>query len=461
MFITEKSENYINQNQVNSTLAILKKYADPYIDSISKEIDFGEYEKLIEFLNDFETSQYGDYDRNRIIHKEGYKHDEKQSFYLKNSADILLKKIENDIKNKADSGMQYTANDVETIKNVVNDIEIKENFNKYIKDKVTSLIFKYFENKTNKMLEELESVKDNKEEFEKLYEEHKKLFLVMANVCLSYRECAYEKKGQFVRQWFEDDYGFLVKNDNGFGVTTCGDVRKAAIDNYFNTNTDNSLVKILKKPNNYFLSGVAVERGNYEFNQLCKRLNNAFTLEKLKFDLQDENKINTKDLFQLYNKNISRKDGKFNISEKNIAKFLKKYVGYYGFKRSYRCDRVSDFKDKLSEAIENRRGNIVNDIKGNINNYQNDQLENLKEKLQKLMKKTTLLNTKVKILTELYLHGKEGVSKQDEKNIKKDIRELIKNKKTKNFSSLLSDMQKELNKKENSRENVVVSTLNI
>ena len=448
-FITKKSENYINKEQVDSTLAILKKYTEPYINSISKEIDFGEDEKLIEFLNDFETSQYEDDDRSHIIHKEGYKHDEKQSFHLKNSADIILKKIENNIEDQ----------DKKKIKDVVNDIEIKENFNKYIKDKVTSLIFKYFENKTNKMLGELESVKDDKEEFEKLYEEHKKLFLVMANVCLSYRECAYEKKGQFVRQWFEDDYGFLMKKDNGFGLTTCGDVRKSVIDNYFNT--DNSLVKILKKPNNYFLSGVAVEGGNYEFNQLCRRLNNAFTLEKLKFDLQDENKINTKDLFQLYNKNINRKGGEFNISERNIAKFLKKYVGYYGFKRSYKCDCVADFKGKLSEAIEKRKGNIVNDIKDNINNYQNDQLEKLKEKLQKLMKKTTLLNTKVKILAELYLHGKEGVSKQDEKNIKKDIRELIKNKKTKNFSNLLFTIQEELNKKENSRENVVVSTLNI
>ena len=454
MFITKKSENYIEQDQVNSTLAILKKYADLYIESISTEIKSGEDEKLIEFLNDFETSRYEDDDRSRIIHKEGYKHDEKQSFHLKNSADIILKKIESNIEDQD-----------KNIKDVVNDIEIKENFNKYIKDKVAFLIFKYFENKTNKMLEELGNVKDNKEKFEKLYEEHKKLFLVMANVCSSYRECAYEEKGQFVRQWFEDDYGFLMKKDNGFGLTTCGDVRKSAIDNYFNTDNslvkNNSLVKILKKPHNYFLSGVAVERGNREFNQLCRRLNNAFTLEKLEFDLQDENKINTKDLFQLYNKNIDRKGGEFNISERNIAKFLKKYVGHYGFKRSYRCDCVTDFKDKLSEAIENRKDNIINDIKGNINNYQNDQLEKLKEKLQKLMKKTTLLNTKVKILTELYLNGKEGVSKQDEKNIKKDIRELIKNKKTKNFSNLLSTMQEELDKKENSRENVVVSTLNI
>ena len=444
MFITEKSENYINKEQVDSTLAILKKYADPYIDSISKEIDLGEDEKLIEFLNDFETSQYEDYDRSRVICKEGYKHDEKQSFQLKNSADIILKKIENNIED-------YNEN----IKNVVNDVEIKEKFNKYIKDEVASLIFKYFKNKTDKILEELKSIKDNKEEFEKLYEEHKKLFLIIANVCLSYRECVYEEKGQFVRQWLEDDYGFLMKNDNGFCVITCKNVRKSVIDNYFNTN--NSLVKILKKPRNYFLSGVAVEGGNYEFKALCNRLNNAFTLKKLEFDLQDENKINTRDLLQLYNKNMNRKNGKFNISEKNIAKFLKKYVGHYGFKRSYRCDCAADFKNKLSKAIKNKRNSVIRSVGDNINNYQSNQLGELKEKLRKLMKKTTLLHTKVKILTELYLHGKEDLSKQDVKNIKKNIRELIKNKKTMNFSNLLCVIQNEINKKETARESVIVS----
>lgn len=430
MFITKKSANSVNEEQIENALAILRGYTDSHIvGNISREMDLGEDGKLIEFLNDLETSQYNNSNRTRI-----------------NSADIVLKKIKNDVENEINGGMQYTANDVETIRNVVNNGSVKREFNKYIKNEITFLIFKYFENKTNKMLGELKNIEDNKEEFEILYEEHKRLFLVMANVCLSYGECVYEEKGQFVRRWLGDSNDFVVINDNGFRITTCGNVRKTAIDNYFNA--DNSLVKILKKPRNYFLSGVAVCGGNYKFNQLCKRLNNAFTLKKLEFDLQDENKINTKDLLQLYNKNIKRKNGKdriFDVSERNVAKFLKKHVGHYDFKWNYECDCVEDFIYTLGIAVNNRRDNIVKNISNSINNYQNNQLGELKEKIQKLIKKTTLLRTKVKILTELYLHGKEDVSKQDVKNIKKDIKELIKNKKTKNFSNLLSTMQKELN----------------
>lgn len=430
MFITKKSANSVNEEQIENALAILRGYTDSHIvGNISREMDLGEYGKLIEFLNDLETSQYNNSNRTRI-----------------NSANIVLKKIENDVENEINSGMQYTADDVKTIRNVVNDKSIKREFNKYIKNEITFLIFKYFKNKTNKMLGELKNIEDNKEEFEKLYEKHKKLFLVMANVCLSYRECAYEKKGQFIYQLLGDSNDFVVIHDNGLHTTTCGNVRRTAINNYFNA--DNSLVRILKKPRNYFLSGVAVEGGNYEFNGLCKRLNNAFTLKKLEFDLQDENKIATKDLLQLYNKNIKRKNGKdriFDVSERNVAKFLKKHVGHYDFRWNYECDCVEDFTYVLGIAVNNRRDNIVKNISNSINNYQNNQLGELKEKIQKLMKKTTLLNTKVKIFTELYLHGKKDVSKQDVKNIKGDIKELIKNKKAKNFSNLLSAVQKELN----------------
>ena len=430
MFITKKSANSVNEEQVENALAILREYTDIYIvGNILREIDLGEDGKLIEFLNDLEISQYNNYNRTRI-----------------NSADIVLRKIKNDIENEINGGMQYTVDDVETIRNVVNDGSVKREFNKYIKNEITFLIFKYFENKTNKMLEELQNVEDNKEEFERLYEEHKKLFLVIANVCLSYRECTYEEKGQFIHKLLGDSNDFVVIHDNGLHTPTCENVRRTAINNYFNA--DNSLVRILKKPRNYFLSGVAVCGGNYKFNQLCKRLNNAFTLKKLEFDLQDENKINTKDLLQLYNKNIRRKNGKdriFDISERNVAKFLKKHVGHYGFKWNYECDCAEDFTYTFGIAVNNRRDNIVKNISNSINNYQNNQLGELKEKIQKLMKKTTLLNTKVKIFTELYLHGKEDVSKQDVKNIKKDIKELIKNKKTKNFSNLLSAVQKELN----------------
>lgn len=436
MFITKKSANSVNKEQIENALIILRGYTDNYIvDNISREMDLGEDGKLIEFLNDLETSQYNNSNRTRI-----------------NSADIVLRKIENDIENEINGGMQYTADDVKTIRNVINNGSVKREFNKYIKNEITFLIFKYFKNKTNKMLEELKNIGD-KEEFDKLYEEHKKLFLVMANVCLSEGECVYEEKGQFVRRWLGYSNDFVVINDNGLHTPTCGNVRRTAINNYFNA--DNSLVRILKKPRNYFLSGVAVEGGNYEFKALCNRLNDTFTLKKLEFDLQDENKIATKDLLQLYNKNISRKDGIFDISEKNVAKFLKKHIGHYGFKWSYKCDCAEDFTYTLGIAVNNRRDNIVKNISNSINNYQNNQLGELKEKIQKLMKKTTLLRTKVKILTELYLHGKEDVSKQDIKNIKGDIKEFIKNKKTKNFSGLLSDMQKELNIRTLTRDGII------
>ena len=273
------------------------------------------------------------------------------------------------------------------------DKDLIKQFNKSLQIRFANATCEYFNSRANLLLNQLKNPELKEEDFNRLYEQHKKLFLVIANIA----------------QGYTDTYVYEENNKIKFSIMIVNE-RDVLANEFFGT--DNGLGKFfLKKShldvfftniNDYFLSPL---RRNFHSNfnyhtkllDINKRLNEEFSLKKLEFALKSENQLSLECLIDLDKKLVD--DPKQNKSK--IINFMADKVGcLHNSAGTRNADwyRMAYFNNPTEDYLKNVRTTIKSEIE-----KRKTKIAGFIQQIANVIDKDAKLKDQIKRIAELYV----------------------------------------------------------
>lgn len=331
-------------------------------------------------------------------------------------ADNKINSVAFFLDNEMDKGDKYNYSKVEQFRD---NKDLIKQFNESLQIKFANATCEYFNSRANLLLNQLKNPKLKEEDFNRLYEQHKKLFLVIANVAQGYTDTyVYEEDNKI--KW----------NDQ------IGNKRDVLANEFFGA--DNGLGKLfLKKSyfstlfaniNDHFLAPLRRDfHSNFNYHtkllDINKHLNEQFSLKKLKFDIEAEDQMSLKYLMDFDKKLVDNPEQ----NKDKIIDFMADKVGclHNGVvSRNSNRYRMTYFNNPTENYLKNVRTAIKDEIE-----KRKTKIAGFIQQMANVVDKDAKLKDKIKKIAELRVgdisigYGREA-KKENKNQIKQEEKDL-------------------------------------